>query len=88
MTDQFPAEGFDDRAENHDQFGPGGNLIMADIAFENQAALETVRRCAGEAWEDEFYWLADETIPALAEAGLHAKYHRVSSCAGVFEITR
>lgn len=66
---------------------PGGRLIIADIAFPNQAALEAVKRAAGEDWDDEFYWLADETIPALARIGLNAAFHPVSNCAGVFEIS-
>lgn len=41
----------------------------------------------GDAWDDEYYWLADETILALVETGLDAEYHQVSSCGGVFEIT-
>ena len=60
---------------------------MADIAFENYAAFQVVKRTAGAEWEDEFYWLADETISALAETGLDAIFHRVSSCGGIFEIT-
>ena len=59
---------------------------MADIAFEDQAALEVAKRTAGDEWEDEFYWLANETIPALTGIGLGAKFHLVSNCAGVFEI--
>ena len=59
---------------------------MADIAFEDQAALEAIKRAVGDEWEDEFYWLADETISALTKAGLDAKFHLISSCGGVFEI--
>ena len=66
---------------------PDGRLLLADIAFENQAALETVRRAAGDEWEDEFYWLADETVPALTRANLHAEFFKVSSCGGIFKIT-
>ena len=72
---------------HHELLAPGGSLILADIAFENQAALEAVKQTAGDEWEEEFYWLADETIPALTEAGLDAKFHPISSCGGVFEIT-
>lgn len=63
---------------------PGGRLVIADIAFVNQAALDAVRRQAGEDWEEEFYWLADEALAALTQAGLHAAFRPVSDCAGVF----
>ncbi len=65
----------------------GGRIIIADIAFQDQAALEIEKRAAGDKWEDEYYWLADEALPALQNAGLKARFHKVSSCAGVFEIT-
>ncbi|HBX70014.1 MAG TPA: hypothetical protein DEH25_11725 [Chloroflexi bacterium] len=66
---------------------PDGRLLIADIAFPNLAALEAVKHAAGDEWEDEFYWLADETLPTLAAAGLPAAFHLISSCAGIFEIT-
>ena len=65
----------------------GGRLLLADIAFESQAALEIVKRSAGEQWEDEFYWLADETVSELTEANLRAVFYKISSCGGIFEIT-
>ena len=65
---------------------PGGRLLLADIAFESQAALEVVKHTAGDGWEDEFYWLADEIVPALTEANLYAVFYKISSCGGIFEI--
>jgi ubiquinone/menaquinone biosynthesis C-methylase UbiE len=61
-----------------------GRLVMADIAFSDHASLENIRQIVGDAWDDEFYWLADETIIALSEAGLKAAFTPVSFCAGVF----
>jgi putative AdoMet-dependent methyltransferase len=65
---------------------PGGRIVIGDIAFSNQTALEQVKAEAGDTWEDEFYWLADETLSALENAGLQAEYKQVSNCAGVFKI--
>jgi putative AdoMet-dependent methyltransferase len=67
---------------------PDGRLVIADIAFADQASLENVRRAVGEAWEDEFYWLADETIAALHQSELCAVFTPVSVCAGVFVMER
>jgi trans-aconitate methyltransferase len=66
----------------------GGRLAIADIAFLNLAAQEAVRREAGEDWEDEFYWLVDEIIPALQAAGLAAAFTPVSNCTGVFLVEK
>ena len=66
---------------------PRGRMVLGDIAFPDRAALEQVRTSAGEAWEDEFYWLADESLRALEEAGLNARFEPVSPCAGVFVLT-
>jgi putative AdoMet-dependent methyltransferase len=65
----------------------GGRLVIADIAFQNKTALEKVKAAAGDEWEDEFYWLADESLAALKQAGLQAEYAQISSCAGMFKIT-
>jgi len=63
---------------------PQGRLVIADIAFPDRNSMENYRRMIGEAWEDEFYWLADESITALGSAGLRAAFTPVSDCAGVF----
>jgi putative AdoMet-dependent methyltransferase len=65
---------------------PNGLLIIADIAFQNRGGLEAVKRAAGDEWEDEFYWLADESITALTQIGLRVEYIQVSSCAGIFTL--
>ena len=65
---------------------PSGNLIIADIAFQNQIAREAVKYAAGDEWEDEYYWLADESTAALTQIGLRVEYIQVSSCAGIFTL--
>lgn len=64
----------------------GAPLLIGDIAFPTAAAEDDVRRALGDDWEQEYYWLADKTLPALAAAGLVARFHAVSNCAGVFQI--
>lgn len=64
----------------------GGQIVIADIAFQDQAALEIEKSIVGDEWEDEYFWLANEAIPALQNAGLKAQFHQVSTCAGVFAI--
>lgn len=71
-------------AELSDHLAPQGQLVMADIAFPDHASQENVRQMVGDAWDDEYYWLADESIAALSKAGLKATFTPVSFCAGVF----
>ena len=75
---------FQNLACNH--LEPGGNIVIADISFQNQLAMDEVRHDVGDEWEDEFYWLADEVIPALEIAGLSVEYHPISFCGAVFAI--
>jgi putative AdoMet-dependent methyltransferase len=70
----------------HHHLEPGGCIILADISFLDRQALEAAKLAAGDEWEDEFYWLADEVIPALIKTGLSAAYYPVSFCGGVFMI--
>ena len=37
-------------------------------------------------WEEEPYWLVDEALPALGQAGLQVDYEQISACAGVYTI--
>ncbi len=68
------------------RLSPGGRLVIADLSFPDRATMEAFARSVGDLWEDEFYWLADESLAALAAAGLHADYVQVSACAGVYTI--
>lgn len=65
-----------------------GRIIIADIAFQDQSALEVEKRTVGDEWEDEYYWLANEILPVLQDTGLNTIFHPISSCAGVFEISK
>jgi putative AdoMet-dependent methyltransferase len=63
-----------------------GKLVIADISFPDRAAMAAFARSVGDAWEQEYYWLADESLQALTSAGLNAAYEQVSACAGVYTI--
>ncbi len=71
-----------------DSLNPGGNIIIGDIAFQNAAAEAQLRQKLGDDWEQEYYWLADESLAAIAATGLTATCTQVSFCAGVFQITK
>lgn len=65
-----------------------GSMVIGDIAFTDLAAEDLLRQQLADEWEQEYYWLAGESLAALAAAGLTTTYTQVSSCAGVFLITR
>ena len=63
-----------------------GHIVIADLSFPNRARMEAFAQSVGDLWEDEFYWLADETIAALNEVDYLSEYTQVSPCAGVYTI--
>jgi len=65
---------------------PDGLVVIADISFPDSASLERLKSIMRDEWEDEFYWLADESLPALQRIGLQADYVQASPCAGIFTI--
>jgi putative AdoMet-dependent methyltransferase len=67
---------------------PNGFVVIADISFPDAAAMDKLKSSLGDEWDDEFYWLASESIPALENAGFKVEYVQVSACAGIFLIQK
>jgi hypothetical protein len=64
-------------------------MIIADIAYPDQAARTQAQAYWGSLWsEAEHYWAGDETIAACKAIGLACSYEQVSSCAGIFVIEK
>jgi putative AdoMet-dependent methyltransferase len=66
------------------QLEPGGHVVIADISFPSLPDMQAFAKASGDAWEQEPYWLADEAMAALKEAGLTCSYEQVSPCSGVY----
>lgn len=62
-----------------------GKLVIGDIAFSSVEEQDQLRQTLGSEWDQEYYWLADEAVQALALAGIQAVFCKISYCAGVFE---
>jgi len=62
-----------------------GKLVIADLSFSTRTALEDFKQKIDD-WEDEFYWLADESLTALQKVGLAVTYSQISSCAGMYTV--
>ena len=65
---------------------PGGSVTLADISFPSAREMREFAASIGDAWNEEPYWLADEALAALRQAGLNAAYRQISPCAGVFRV--
>jgi putative AdoMet-dependent methyltransferase len=65
---------------------PDGKLVIADLSFPNLQAMEAFAKSVGPLWEQEPYWLEDESSKALAAAGLRSAYVQISACAGIYTI--
>jgi putative AdoMet-dependent methyltransferase len=63
---------------------PGGRLVIADIGFQDSSAQLSLKKQLGNDWEEEFYWVADETLPAFEQVEIKVKYVQVALCAGIF----
>ena len=70
-----------------DHLLPGGRLVIGDLMFRDAADEDALRKAMGEEWEQEYFWLADKSIAALTEAGISARFVKLSSCAGVLTVT-
>ena len=70
----------------NDLLAPGGSLLIADISFRTSEEMAEARLIAGQDWEEELYWVAENILPRLQAAGLTTAYHQVSYCAGVYYI--
>jgi ubiquinone/menaquinone biosynthesis C-methylase UbiE len=68
------------------RLAPNGRLVIADLSFQNQTKMKAFALSVGELWEAEPYWLVDESLPAMENAGLKVDYRQVSDCAGVYFI--
>lgn len=66
---------------------PGGHIVIGDIGFLHAAARDALRAAAGDAWDDEYYWIMDDIAPALRALGLGLAYEQVSPCAVVLTLT-
>lgn len=65
---------------------PGGWIVIGDIAFASAGARQQAKQAAGEAWDEEEYWLVEDDLPALRVAGFQVEFEPVSFCVGVFLI--
>lgn len=71
----------------HDHLRPGGRVVIGDIGFPTATARDTVRAAAGDAWDEEYYWILDEMEPALTALGLKYRAELIPPCAIILTLT-
>ncbi len=67
---------------------PDGAIVIGDIGFASAAARDAVKSAAGETWDEEYYWLREETAAACRANGLSLIWEQLSSCGAVMLIKR
>lgn len=67
---------------------PGAPIVVGDVIFPDAAARDSVRDSAGDAWDEEYYWLTDETRSLLEAGGWRVEATQISFCAGVYRLQR
>jgi len=70
-----------------EHLSPGGQIIIGDLAFQDAADEDGLRQSMGQDWEQEYYWLANEALTAFKAVDIPARFIKISSCAGIFQIT-
>jgi hypothetical protein len=71
------------------RLSPGGFIVVGDVCFSSEMALDEARARAGDRWDDsEYYWVVPETIAACERAGLSVHHRRVSDCSAVLVFRR
>jgi putative AdoMet-dependent methyltransferase len=85
----FPRDGkvrlVQDILTNH--LSPGGRLIIGDVAFKDADEQKKYRDKLGDEWEEEYYWLVNETLGDFAIINIPTRFIKISDCAGIFIFT-
>ncbi len=64
----------------------GGQIVIGDIMFANRNEMERVKQDCGEDWEDEFYWLAEDTGEQLNQIDIPFDFCQLSNYLGIIRI--
>lgn len=64
-----------------------GIIVVGDISYPTRTAHDTARQALGRRWDDdEYYWVAEEAVPAAEATGFVVRYEQISSCGGIYVI--
>jgi putative AdoMet-dependent methyltransferase len=61
----------------------GGKLLIGDLVFQDQSAMQQTSQAYPDTWDDEYYWILEEDLPILEASGLKVQVFPISVCAAV-----
>ncbi len=64
---------------------PEGRILIGDVSFATQEALDNCRAASGDAWDDEENYIVFSKLRETLH-GCRAVFHPFSFCAGVVEV--
>ena len=67
---------------NHQHLQPGGRILIGDLMFPNELAMQTVAGQYAADWDEEYYWILDRDLSIMEKAGLSVQTRQISFCAG------
>lgn len=67
----------------HQHINQGGMIIIGDLMFPSEEAMQAIANQYPDSWDDEYYWIMDRDLPLMQQAGLAVKFQQISFCAGL-----
>lgn len=67
----------------HHHLQPNGKVIIGDLMFPSEEALQTIANQYPDTWDDEYYWIKERDLPLMQHAGLAVQFQQISFCAGL-----
>lgn len=67
----------------HQHLNQGGTIIIGDLMFASEEAMQAIANQYPDTWDDEFYWIMEYDHPLMQQAGLAVQFQQISFCAGL-----
>lgn len=61
----------------------GGRIIIGDLMFPSEEAMQAIANQYPDSWDDEYYWIMVRDLPLMQQAGLVVQFQQISFCAGL-----
>lgn len=65
---------------------PAGRFIIGDIMFRTHSEMEKVKAKLGHEWDEEYYWMVDESLAEFAKFGIGIQYLQINSYTGILQV--
>jgi hypothetical protein len=58
-------------------------MIIGDLMFPSEEAMQAIANQYPDAWNDEYYWIMERDLPLMQQADLTVQFRQISFCAGL-----